>query len=376
MQTAKDFSNLFIDGYIYEIIEGYEEFRKEAIRKPEKFETLYKQLKTVAFEEQWKENVYEKFSLLLNICKRYQDKGLEYARDELNECMNSFIIEPIEYISGKTQWMDDFDIRYKMLYLMLDIIYAYSDKKRNLHFSAVVWNKISDMGNHSSDVRDFYGRVDIVGYALDTLSIKYRDQNLETMIREIRCELNNNFSKDFCQHLLNKIQLEKTGHKGNSTASSRNVNTINQTQEDALTLSSTKKKKRETDGFLVFCMIIIILIALLSGVLIGSILDIGDLGMSNSKKVIQEQEEEIQSLNSEIRELERELRELKRKNYQSDAIGGRDSTQDQQRETEIESEKEDITKETETELEVGTEKETEQDNNDSGIHTGTSKGNN
>ena len=84
MQTVKDFSNLFIDSSIYEIIEGYAEFRKEAIQKPEKFETLCKQLRMVRFEEQWKENVYEKFSLLLDICKKYQQEGLEYAREELN----------------------------------------------------------------------------------------------------------------------------------------------------------------------------------------------------------------------------------------------------------------------------------------------------
>ncbi len=340
MSVVENFCEIFIEEDIRVIISEYDTFRQKAILK----EGLYLELKEGLGEyynhnkarEEWKNQVYQKFAELVTVCERYKRKGIELERSrELNETLiNAFIVDPIDEILKNSEWKLDVKIKYAMIHLLLDVIYSYCDPFRKIHFSAVVCDKIVNMGKMSPEIKDFYGKEaeeDIVAYVLCTIEFicKKEKRDVKGYIQEISNKLTQRFSKEFCGKLLELYREQELEWNCKKSQGVKVVNlaeeSYGQTKSYEQRKTSEKEEKTEEKEqkeqkeqkedrikylVIALCAIITAVILLTAGIWIGKSKNTGTKDIAELQTRIEQLEESEQKQSEQIQDLKNSLLNL------------------------------------------------------------------
>ena len=344
MSAVEIFCETFIEKDIRLIIDKYDAFRQKAILEEglyldlkEELEGFYNHYKA---RDEWKNQVYQKFAELVTVCEGYKKRGIELERSrELNEkLINTFIIDPIDEILGNLEWQSDIKIKYGMIHLLLDVIYSYCDPVRKMHFSAVVCDKIADMGEQNPEIKRFYGKEaeeNIVAYALDTIEFicKKEKRDVKDYIQQISNTLTQRFSKEFCGKLLELYREQETERNRKKGQGMKVVNLAEESYEQTKIYGQTnsypkdekieeKEQKEQKENRIKYLLIILsgiiaAVVLLTAGIWIGKNKNTKTQENTELQKRIElleeqqkQQSEQIKTLKDIVESLEVELRML------------------------------------------------------------------
>lgn len=201
----------FLDGNICKTIKEYCKFREKAILN----KTLYKELcnelrvnEKAILDDKWRVNIYDCLKDLVNI---YENQTM-MEKQEKNKSLINKIFSIIEN-SENSMYQELAEVKYAHLYLMLDIIWAYSDKDENkLQFSAIMHDMIGQV-NEKDRQNSFYSNANeiIVRHTFDIIQIICKNQKREPReyIRSLCEQSNQNFVKEFVEKLEELVRQER-----------------------------------------------------------------------------------------------------------------------------------------------------------------------
>ncbi len=326
---VKEFKKRFIESRnVSDMVQEYDKFRNYAIQH----RIAYEQFKKSPFDENmkleleeysWKKYAFDLFQRIMELkdCLREKDR-----RRELVNKIVLILEDAAKQIEESPQLLGRVDISYYVLYLMLDIICAFSkDNKHKIQFSAMIYDMSCTLNTKGEFYPKVYGeRVEnmIIKRSLENFRIINKSQNkffltknaqnhkLISWIESVSKSSNVKFVSVFCDELIMEIN-------NNSLKSDREVPKERETDN--------KKKSRIVGSGL---FLIILVMAFLAVCLVlykkiekGASLEHRIETLQKEKKVLEEQimkfcteseilKEKNQKLEKENIDLDKKMDEL------------------------------------------------------------------
>lgn len=300
-EEKKDFFKIFMmENDIGTIVEAYQEFRKQAILDREYYEEFFRRFKKILEQRQiqesdvfqnhpWKHYLSNCFLRLVGLFRQ------NVSADDINEEICNLLELAQEKMRGS-------QYKHAHLYLILDIIWAYSKDREKFQRSAMINDVIANMNEQDRILRKFYGEEvneTILKHTFDCIQIYSKEYHKTSgeYIETFLCQMEEDYLEIF------RISLRNLAE-----------------QEFAQQKKEKEQEKLKKIKLQIAIVLVLVIASVIGGLVFGQVF-FKDKETPGNKEQIETQQNENEMSENSQKENENEMTENSEEESESDIIG-------------------------------------------------------
>lgn len=304
-EEKRDFFKLFMmENDIGTIVEAYQEIRKQAILDKGYYEELFIRFKKILGQKQlresdvfqnhsWKHYLSNCFLRLVGLFRK------NASADDINE-------EICNLLESAQEKMRESQYKHAHMYLILDIIWAYSEDREKFQRAAMINDVITNMNEQDWNLRKFYGEEVneiILKHTFDCIQIYSKEYHKTSSeyIETFLCQMEEDYLESF------RIKLRDLAE---------------QEFEQQKTEKEQQKQQERLQKIRVQIVLVLVLViaSVIGGIIFGQFF-LKDKETPENKEQIETQQNENEMSQNSQKESENDMTENSEEESESDIVG-------------------------------------------------------